>query len=682
MENTNTPNPDFEKYLKNNLQKVNKSPDDELWGRIIHEQSRTNMRLKLKQYAWYALGVLVTLAIVSGLWYDKLFDKNQKTGPEQEIQQPIQERKSEMVDVLGINAENDEPQTTRKSADIPASAPNFSTRINSVPGNTQSFQAEEGISYENPITGTTVKIPANSLMDTEGNAVYGEAELYFREYRSVADYLASGIPMHYTDDRGQYFFNSGGMFEVRVSQRGTPLSIKTGSDYTVNFSPTQNLKDASLYFLDDQSKAWEFIPEAAFGQQNLTKPPVASAMEVALNNIAKRGASCLPDLVTPVDNPNPAAFIKLGVQTGYDLATGKIIMPTWFKKNPFLTDNQLLFRLERGLIQIKWHKDQGRLFFPEDLNHYFTELTALKDCYFTFNADSMGGATNTKYASKNDYWQRIIISHEGGKDCFITLFDGKENQMQFHSVLKGSTENENFDPEAVMAEYNRLRNKRLQDFGAKNKALRSFLFAASIFKPEGEWCLSPQDWLEYFEQNHPMMADRYDKLITEGLAQNDELATKAWDDWQAKLLGLRFARNQDGSMNKELASSSLRYSLRLSKFGTYNCDQIFRFGNGKNQYVLATYKTPEGVTINPFSVCLLERSSRIFITQPNVDKLFSAEGRRLDVIITDLNGRQYHYPAEKYASQPFDKNKSTVLTLDDVTERTNSPRAWMELLEI
>ena len=135
-------------------------------------------------------------------------------------------------------------------------------------------------------------------------------------------------------------------------------------------------------------------------------------------------------------------------------------------------------------------------------------------------------------------------------------------------------------------------------------------------------------------------------------------------------------------MNKEFASSSLRYSLRLSKFGTYNCDQIFRFGNGKNQYVLATYKTPEGVTINPFSVCLLERSSRIFITQPNVDKLFSAEGRRLDVIITDLNGRQYHYPAEKYASQPFDKNKSTVLTLDDVTERTNSPRAWMELLEI
>jgi len=679
----NTPNSDFENYLRKNLQQTDASPDDDLWAKIADKQARPNKRLKMRRYGSYAIGAVLFMVAAWGLWRQQ---KQSNPVEQNATQQQL------LPNETNIPMANALPNTGFLSTDLAiaaappkskkqAFAPNFSPRINTVPAATIRFKIENGLQYQSPTTGTSVTIPANSLVDQSGRPVTGEAELMLREYRTIGEFLASGIPMHYSDNRGPYYFNSGGMFEVRVSQEGNALNMAPDKTYDVVFSPTDELEKASLYYLDDQTGQWSFRPDAAFGQADLTQPPVASESTVINNNQLNQSSDCKPDPGMLADDPDPAVLVKIGVQTGFDLATGKITMPMWFKKNPSLTDNQLLFRMERGLIQMKKHRDQSQLFFPEDLNKFFTELAAFKNCYFTYNADSLGGTKQAKMVTTGDYWQRITVAQEEGANCIITLYDGKDGQMQFHAVLTGSTENKNFDPEKVMAEYKHLRMQRQKDFAEKNQRLRYFLYAASAFKTKEEWCLSPYYWLEYFEKNHALMARRYAALIKEGLANDDVLAANAWKNWQNTLRDQKFDL-LGGAAPTVKSKNNLEYALNLNSFGIYNCDQIFRLGGEQTEFITAKYKTSSGEWIIPAFVSIMEQRTKVFFTLPSAAKLLYSPDRKIDVIITDQFGRQYHFPREKYASQKFNKTGLTVLTLNDVTDQTQSPRAWADLLEI
>lgn len=179
-----------------------------------------------------------------------------------------------------------------------------------------------------------------------------------------------------------------------------------------------------------------------------------------------------------------------------------------------------------------------------------------------------------------------------------------------------------------------------------------------------------------------MMARRYADLIQQGLTTDKALALSTWKKWQSELRNQKFAR-LEGAIPVMQSKNNLMYSLRLSDFGIYNCDQIFRLGGEQGvQYVNAGYKTSSGTPIIAASVSIIERRTRLFFTLPSAAKLLYTPDRPLDVIVTDRNGRQYHFPAEKYGAQNFDKSGVTVLTLNDVTDQTQSPKAWADLLEI
>ena len=684
MENTPTPNSDFENYLRKNLQQIDAKPDDNVWANIAGKQAQPNLLQKRRRYGMYAAGAVLLILSAVGYW-----SRQQSTATTNDAKAVQQQEQAvpgnNALPMAGVEpstllntASSAATQNTKKHAFIP----NFSPRVNSVPAASIRFQAENGIHYENPATGTSVNIPANSLVDQNGQAVTGESELFFREYRTIEEFLASGIPMHYADARGPFYFNSSGMFEVRVSQAGTPLQMAAGKRYDVNFSSTAQLDNASLYYLDDKTGEWVFRPDAAFDQAKLSQPPVSSELTVISNNLRGKKADCRPDPGRLAFEPEPSELVKLGVQTGFDLATGKLAMPKWFKKNPYLTDDQLLFRMERGLVQIKKHRDQSQLFFPEDLNKFFTELAAFKGCYFTYNLDSLGGGRSAKNITNGDYWQRITVTLVKDASCIITLYDGKEGQMQFHAELTGSTDNKQFNAEAVMAEYARLREERHQEFAKKNLALRLFLYAAPAFQPNEEWCYSPYEWLEYFENNHPLMARRYAALVKEGLNTDDALAANTWKNWQKKLRDQKFDLLEGITPSFIKSKGNMQYALSLSNFGVYNCDQIFRLGGDGTQFITATYKTSAGKQIIPALVSLMEARSKVFFTLPSSAKLLYNPNRKLDVIVTDRDGRQYHFPREKYAIQKFNTTGVTVLTLNDVTEETQSPRAWAQLLEI
>jgi hypothetical protein len=682
MENNSTPNSDFEKFIRKNLQQIDASPDDNLWEKIAHKQSAPDPRSKPVRVATYVVSAVLLVLMAAFFLWTKLGivnNNNNSVSPAH----PQEQKDSVAVPMAQNTVPSESALPLQNTAKRSLPAPSFSTRANSVPSTSVSFNAETGLTYQSPVTGTLVKIPANSLVDQSGNPVTGQAELMLREYRNIEEFLAAGIPMHYGDGRGDYSFNSGGMFEVRVSQAGLPLSLGEGKSYNVNFSPTNDLDQASLYYFNENTGAWEYRPDAAFGQSGFTQPPVVTEATVIKNNTNNQSSDCMPDPGILSGNPDLTEMVKTGVQTGFELATGKLTMPTWFLKNPYLTDDQLLFRMERGLIQLKQHRDQNQLFFPEDLNKYFTELSAFKGCYFTYNLDSLGGAKNLGELTKGNYWQRITVAQEDGAKCIVTLFDGKEGQMQFHAVLTGSTENKSFKAEKVMAEYSRLRAQRHKDFASKNRALRYFLYSASAFKPKEEWCKSPFEWLDFFEKNHPLMARRYAELVKKGLSTDDNLAAQAWKDWEKLLRDQRFERAaMGGGQPAKQFKDALQYSLYLNNFGVYNCDQIFRFGGEGTIYVNAAYKTEQGKSIVPAFVSVMEKRTKAFLTLPSSAKIMYSPGRQLDIIVTDRDGRQYLFSRDKYAKQEFNAKGFTMLTVEDVTEKTNTPKAWAELLSI
>jgi hypothetical protein len=683
MENKPTPNSDFEKFLRQHLQQLNTRPDDNTWAQIAEKQHARNIWLQIRRSGIYVVPLLVASILAVAAWWH--CHKPAQTPASSPLEKEYQNVPSAPIPPIATDAPH-APQT-EAVAQIPE--PRYGGQVNTVPAAVVRFQAEKGVRYQSPVTGTTVHIPANSLVDANGIPVGGEVDLMLREYRNAADFLASGIPMHYTDERGDFFFNSGGMFEVRVNQRGKPLQMTQGQTFDVAFSPTAQLTKASLYYLDDASGAWGYQPDPAFvaqkGQTPSLQPPVATEEEVLRNNRRKNSEECLPEITELRGNHDDLAMVlKEAVQTGQELATGKLQIPLWFRKNPGLTNEQLLNGLERGQVRIVQHKDQDELFFPEDLSNIFTELAAFKDCYFTRTLDSLNGGRGKRRLNPDERWQRVTVAQEKGAYCQIALYGENTGWMQFYATLTSSIENKNFDAEKVLAEYRRLRTERQNNFEARIAQLRNFLSVAPAFQTQEELCMEAASaWLEYFEENHSMMAKRYEALIKAGFSTNDSLALSAWNVWQARIHKIKLAR-YERLANARNNLATFAFSLRLKGFGTYNYDQIFPLSSWRErvEFVEVEYRTPDGNKIASAFVSVMERSSRLYFTLPSVSKIPLIPGRRFDFVVTDRDGRQYHLPAEQYVALNLNEEQHNIVTVQDVTDQSRTPLEWAKLLEM
>ncbi len=680
MENKPLPDSDFENMMRWQLEQLNAVPDDNTWDNIATRQSLHNGWLRLRHYGIFIAPVLLVLLTGLAVWWHY----GQASSQLQPLpMSPALEQAAGTPVLPNTGAPDAEGMTLNEPA---GEATLFSGKnVNTVPASIIHFRAEGGVHYQSPSTGTTVQILANSLVDENGVPAEGEVDLVLREYRSAADFLASGIPMHYADERGNYLFNSGGMFEVRVSQRGKSLKIKEGQTYQVTFSPTDQLTKASLYYFDETTSTWRYQPDPAFAAEKggvpSDLPPVATEAEVLRDNRKGKGDDCLPEITELRSEQELAPALKEAIQTGYDLATENMPMPKWFRKNPGLTNEQLLNGLERGQIRIVQHKDQNELFFPEDLSNTFTELNAFKGCYFTRSIDSLNGGRGNARLHPEDRWQRITIAQEHGAYCQIALFGENTGWMQFYATLTNSIQNKSYDAEKVLAEYNRLRAERLDNFEARVAKLRNFLAVAPAFQTQEELCLEAAPaWLEYFEANHPMMAKRYGALLKAGFSTNDSLVVAAWETWQDRLRRIKRAR-YERLANARNKIASFEVSLKLKGFGTYNCDQIYRLGDPM-EFVQVEYRTPEGGKIKPVFVSVMERSNQLFFTLPSVAGILNMPGRRLDFVLTDQDGRQYYLPGEKYASLNLDASQHNIVTVYDVTNPSRTPLEWAELLTI
>ncbi len=101
--------------------------------------------------------------------------------------------------------------------------------------------------------GMKVRIPKGSLVDQEGNQIEGEATVNIKEYYSAGEIILSGIPMHYSDGKNTYSFESDGMFTMTAKADDKDLGIKEGSNITLITKRAKSGEGFEFYELDDKS---------------------------------------------------------------------------------------------------------------------------------------------------------------------------------------------------------------------------------------------------------------------------------------------------------------------------------------------------------------------------------------------------------------------------------------------
>lgn len=97
-----------------------------------------------------------------------------------------------------------------------------------------------------------IHIPRTAFVYKNGTTVDKKVTLSFKNYKSSADVVFSGIPMTTKDGR----MNSSGMFDIRGYEGGKQIDIAPSKGLLINYNMTQQIANTNFYFLDPSKKEW------------------------------------------------------------------------------------------------------------------------------------------------------------------------------------------------------------------------------------------------------------------------------------------------------------------------------------------------------------------------------------------------------------------------------------------
>lgn len=105
-------------------------------------------------------------------------------------------------------------------------------------------------------SGTILTVPANTVLDPQGNLATEPITIRYREFRDVAQIISSGIPMTVKQEDGsEEWMQTAGMFEIRGFQNDQAVTMAEGKSIKIDFmSPVDGEYDA--WALDDETQEW------------------------------------------------------------------------------------------------------------------------------------------------------------------------------------------------------------------------------------------------------------------------------------------------------------------------------------------------------------------------------------------------------------------------------------------
>lgn len=472
-------------------------------------------------------------------------------------------------------------------------------------------QKEKTIVYS---SGTIITIPKNAFVDQNGNAVTGEIEIRYQEFRNPVDFILSGIPMHIDSGKERGYFDSGGMFRILAFQNGNPLTLQ--EEIQVDFQLTDNLPNMNFYELDSLSNNWNERQRVTDGFGNrLFEYLVCGYFEYPDETTCYLEKRC--DILYHIH--------KKGVEYAQsELSLLEMIYftsPENFQKaQQEITKNQTKIKTnEKQIENLETKINQHKISYT---------LVKQSENSFSIEEENKKSKKQLKWISNSKLpdsiftkkWKSSVIENTGKEIYAITLNDGQKELKLYNIFLDVSkrikTKKKGKYLKNLVSDFNsrtssfRKTQERKENLISNNenlikkneelgllqvgdnneylnektkKSIECFYQYSKSEITEKDMEMNLDTWLKYFDANKKMMLERYSGLPEtenykiceqeriEREKQREERRKELERIWEEQ----RPERERIQRRNKK-ANQLLNQSFSLSRMGIYNFDVLYK----------------------------------------------------------------------------------------------------------
>lgn len=558
------------------------------------------------------------------------------------------------------------------------------------------FDAEEGIDYTYPRSGTVVHIHPKALLHKDGTPVKGAVRLEYKEYRDAADFIASGIPMSF---RGSPF-NSGGMFELRVFQGKEALTVPAYKPVEMEFMLTDTLENMGFFEFDQANKWWtklgnleernppskliktinpqKYISQECFVPFRIKAKPIKdtlkdffSAMELGSRLSQQKGVVLeftQEGFVYFDTRWKPDVKYKIGDYAGTKLVKNK-------------TRKELIKSKEQYRnIQLSPDKKVDRrakkiTFRIQDLSGENTELKDLNKRKWIYDARRAGGMVNIAMFSRK--FTDARLKYTSATTFELVLKNGNEfTTMEIDAVFDKDEKRKKIRTcQEISENYNRNLAKRRMAFNdsiaqaAENWAY--FLSFSKVLMPAKEKCMNLEEWANYFDANLEKMQERYDSLFhLPATVGTFKMLSRTMRSLPTPPTLAPIVPIESNPMVQQLA---------INGFGVFNCDQVKRLENPKS--LIAAYVDEQGNKIDPKSLSLVDYELNSVLTFPPNQIAYNPNSKTA-LLLFDKKGDKYLLTAEEFDKLSIKNHKNYTFKMRKVTKEITSVSALRHILAI
>jgi uncharacterized lipoprotein YehR (DUF1307 family) len=106
---------------------------------------------------------------------------------------------------------------------------------------------------------TKINIPANCFVFEDGTPVEGNVQIDYREIRTAAEIMLSGITMKYDSSGTTYDFQTAGMFDIRGYKNNKPIKFANGKSIQIEYDSNEEDDNYNFYCLDENKANWDYL---------------------------------------------------------------------------------------------------------------------------------------------------------------------------------------------------------------------------------------------------------------------------------------------------------------------------------------------------------------------------------------------------------------------------------------
>jgi OmpA family len=578
---------------------------------------------------------------------------------------------------------------------------------------TASFSNKTGIEFTSLLSGSSIYIAPNAIVDENGNPVNEPLTLYYREYRELADFVAAPVPMTYIDKNGNVnMFESAGMYEIRVKTKdGKNCEILPTTESWVDFKKNNQVKNANYFEFDEKQNKW-ILPTT---QSNIGEPSSnnqTSGTQISVSPITRTPQFAKFKLKEAFNG-------KLKIDTLRAFNASMKYLQTLCKKNKsldnpssewhdvFNSDTMAGFKpLSKCLtpndnrkagefnltLQFSFEKDGVQFYKIVDLSEKEPVFGLLKDVSFRIiDKENFKNFANIDYPDFesfiNEKWCDIDLSHPGVIQ-FKTFVKGKKKIFRLRTTVFNHSSSQSIDWKTSFASYNNAHTLKSKEIKKKSVSMPKLavefakLFLDSLSGPYSE----DYQWVSYFNTYQKRLEPIIDNIVALGSKMTlDDLREKIITLSKTDLQKLRYISPNEnklmmqGSNTKEESNTYevVSSTMPLRRLGMANWDAIY-----KNRYEVARadFFNPAGEEIKPIMIKMIDINENAVLDNCYINSVSFVRGETMAVMIF-VKDKVYYMNPNDFSKTIADNKKSILeLKMKDVTLAIKEPNGMEKLL--